>query len=208
MPAGKAPLPRGDDGLGKQHLSAVRRAHDSRRAVDRAAEIVAVALLCRAGMETAAHPERQAAVPGDRGHPALQGERGRHRGAGIAEHRVQAIPDHLHQHAAVRRDGLAAEPVVPRQRLGHQRRLGLPQPGAAFNVGEEDRDNAGKPRRRCRRFELRHAAHRSPAAGAPRRYGKACVLGELPGTRRGETCDAMAQPGGDAFRFCSKNLRM
>jgi hypothetical protein len=122
----------------KQHLPAMPNRHDARGPVNRRAEVVAVAFLRDAGVQPAAHPEREAAVGGNRAHPPLQFERRGDRLGGIVERGVQPVAGHLHEVAAVRGDDRVTELVVARQRVGHPRGLGLPQSRAAFDVREEE----------------------------------------------------------------------
>jgi hypothetical protein len=171
---GKAPLPQRDHGLGQQNLAAVRGTHNACRTVDRGAEEVAVARLRGAGVQAAPHLEWDAAVRADCGHPALQFERRRHCGGGIAEHGVQPIADHLHQLATVRLDRRPAEPVMAGERLGHPRGLGLPQTRAPLDVGEYESHRAGPQRSVGATRHWHGRKHRDRPNGGPHseyRYG-------------------------------------
>ncbi len=128
-----------DDRLRHQDLAAVRGAGDARRTIDGAAEVVAVADLRDAGVQSAAHPERNPARLADRGHAALQAERRRDRRRGVGEDRMQSVADHFHHAAAVRLDLAAAQRVVTGERIGHPRLFGLPKARAALDIGEQER---------------------------------------------------------------------
>ncbi len=128
-----------DDGLRNQDLPAVRGAGNARRTIDGTAEVVAIADLRDARVQSAAHLERNPAGLADIGHAALQAERRGDRRRGVGEHRVQSIADHFHYATAVRLDLATAQGVVAGERIGHPRLFGLPKARAAFDVGEQER---------------------------------------------------------------------
>jgi hypothetical protein len=126
-----------------EDLLPVRRPHDPRRAVDRGAEIVVVALVRRPGVQSAAHlqrqPRRRPGVP----QPQLDRNHRRQRVRRRPEHRVDAVAGGLDDAPGVALDRLAQYRVVARDRLRHQLRLRLPQRGAPLDVGEEKRRRCG-----------------------------------------------------------------
>ncbi len=126
-----------NDGLRQQYLASVRRAHDSRRTVDRAAEQVAVPLLDDAQMQTAAHLERDPVGDLRIAKRQLQRKRRIYRVQRIGEGGIDAVAGRLHDGSAVARDGRARQHVVPRERPRHPHGFLLPQPGAALYVGKE-----------------------------------------------------------------------
>ena len=88
-------------------------------------------------MQAAAHAQRNT-VGGLRiGERLLQLERGAHRVERVVEGGVHAVAGHLDDRAAMRSTAERAMRVVARERRLHALRLALPQPGAAFDVGEE-----------------------------------------------------------------------
>ena len=132
-----------DDRLRQQDLPAVRRTHDARGAVDRAPEEVAVAALDRTAVETAAHAQREAAVRRRLGERQLQFEDRRDRVERVVERGVHAVAQHLDDRAAMPLHGAADERVVARERRAHPLGLLLPEPAAALDVREQERDEAG-----------------------------------------------------------------
>ena len=167
----------------QQRLPAMRRAHDSRGAVHRGAEEVTVARLDQAHVQTAANAQRHAVAAIAVSQAALQLQGGRHRGGGIVEHGVDAVARGLDQAAALPKHAFAGDGVVARQRRGHPRGLLLPKSGAAFDVGEQDRqfglDGFGHARivRRTSR-RLRRSRRPGECGGALPRMPRSCALHE------------------------------
>ena len=122
----------------------MRRAHDARRAVDRAAEVVAVAPLDHPAVHAAAHAQREAAVGRRLGQRELQVDDRGDRVERIVEDGVDAVAQHLDDGAAVPLHRAAHERVVARERGPHPLGLLLPEPAAAFDVREQERDEAGR----------------------------------------------------------------
>ncbi len=128
-----------------QHLPAVSRGHDARRAVHGGAEKVVVAALDDARMHPAASTELQASLRCRRAERTLELEAGAKRVAGIVEDGVHSVARHLHERAVVARDDRARERVVTRKRGRHQIGRLLPQSRAVLDVGEqESRDGRGR----------------------------------------------------------------
>ncbi len=125
-------------------MTAVRRIHDPGSPVDGGTEIVAVALVGDAGVQSAADLERDADGGADRKHFALERYRRAHRGDRIAEDGVESVARRLDHAAAVRFDAFPRHPVVTVEGVGHAPRFGLPESRAAFDVGEEERDRSGR----------------------------------------------------------------
>ena len=128
----------------EQDLAAVAGREQARDAVERRAEVVAVALLGLAGVQRHAHPERPGRAPGFGRERALGGQRPRPSASGaVAKAAQKASPTVLKTwppcgldrlRAAARRGGRAAAAIACRQ--------ALPEPGAALDVGEEEGDGA------------------------------------------------------------------
>ena len=118
---------------------------DARDAVERRAEVVAVALLGRPAVQRHAHPQRTRRAPRFGVQRALRGQRGGERSAGVGEDRVDAIADRFEDHAtraprspgAGWRRGAPGLPASPALVL-------LPQLRAAFNIGEQEGERAGR----------------------------------------------------------------
>ena len=121
----------------KQHLSAVRRAHDARGAVDGRAVEVAVARLSGAGVQAAAHLQGYAGRRLRIGERELQLYRRAERVASVVENGMQAVARLLHHHAAIALHRRARDGVVLGERRPHPLRVLFPHPRAAFDVGEE-----------------------------------------------------------------------
>ena len=135
--AGQAVAHEVRNGLRQHDLAAVRGAHDPRRAVDRAAEIVVVTTLDDACVHPAAYAQRDAFGRGGVVENLLQLDRCAHRVERVLERRVQAVARHLDHRAAVALDRPAREGVVPGQRVGHPAGFLLPEAAAALDIGEE-----------------------------------------------------------------------
>jgi hypothetical protein len=133
-----------DDRLRQQHLPAVRGAHDARRAVERAAEVVVVAALRGADVQAAARPQFNAVSVLRAGERALEVERGLDGVERIGEHSAHPVAGHLEHAALVALHALARDAVVRGERLLHLRRLALPQPAAALDVREQERRDRGR----------------------------------------------------------------
>ena len=130
----RSPRPR----LRQQDLAAVRGAHDARGAIDRAAEVIAVAALGRSRVQAAAHAQRDAVGRrriGERAAAAATSPRAASSGSSNAA--CTPSPVILTTRAAMALDGGARERIVARQRGAHRSRLRFPQPRAALDVGEE-----------------------------------------------------------------------
>ena len=156
----------------------MRGTHDARRAVDRRPEEVVLAALVDAGVQPAAHEERDIAGVARIGQRKLQLQYGVHRVEGIAEYGEHPVAGGLDHDATVRFDRLATERVVACQRGAHALGLLLPPLRAALDVGEQ----VG-----CNRGALLHAER-------PRRSGR--------------TGPTVRQPhGGDQRVPCSSSWR-
>ena len=135
-------------GAREHDLAPVRRRHQPARAVQRRAEVVAVALVHLAGVD--AHADRQRS---DRT-PRLGRERA-HRlhgsGDGIRDGRqrgVRTVAGGLEDAARVLLDGIAEDRVVTRQCLPHGVGMLFPQARRTLDVGAEE---DGRPQRLTRR---------------------------------------------------------
>ncbi len=115
----------------------MRRAHHARRAIDRVAEVVVVALRVHARVQSAANAQREVAGSACVCQLELQCHRCLHTLEWIAENGQYAVSGRLHDSSAVGQYARAAEFIVPDQRRTHALRLALPVPGAAFDVGEQ-----------------------------------------------------------------------
>ena len=129
--------------LRSQHLAAVRRRHDARRAVHHAAEEIVVAPLDHAGMSPQRTRRAMPAVAARIGERLLQPERGGDRVLRVVEGGAHAVARHLDDAAAMRLDRGTGQRVVARERRLHARRLALPQLSAALDVGEEEGRDRG-----------------------------------------------------------------
>ena len=133
--------------LRAQHLARVRRAHQTGGAVQHRPEIVAVALLGDPGVE--AHPDSQRTRLPPR--LSLQGALARDRGVdGIVggwKHGRHAVTGALHDVAAVRFDRFAQKGIMACQCLAHRLGVLLPEARGTLQVGEQERDRAGRAAR-------------------------------------------------------------
>ena len=131
-------------GREREHdLPTMRCGHDPRAAIQRRAEVMSTPHLDRTGMEAHPHSKGAGLRPDLGAKGALAVDRGTHRGDRVAERGVHRVADGLEDNAAGTLDRGGEELVVPRDRRGVGARMGLEQPGARFDVGEEEGHRAG-----------------------------------------------------------------
>ncbi len=131
------------DGRGReQDLAAVPGGHEPCGAVDRRAEVVVAAALRPAHVQPHPDTERTGLAPRLGGEAALGGETGRHPPGGVREDRHEPIAGGLDHLSAGGGDRRLQDGVMPGKRPAH--RLGhlLPEPGAARDVSEQERERA------------------------------------------------------------------
>ena len=134
------------EGRGRAHdLAAVGERHQAGGAVDRAAEVVAVALDRLAGVDAHAHPQWGVGRPVLGGEGGLAFGGGRQRVAGPGEGNGEAVAAGGEHLAAAAVEHRPEQLVVAGQRRLHGRRVVLPQPGGALDVGEEERHRPLRP---------------------------------------------------------------
>jgi len=140
--------------LGEERLAAVTRREEARDPVERRAEIVAVAQFDRARMQRHAHAEFCRFRPGLAVKRALCLERRCYSIGRRVKRRAEGIAARLEDVAAVTFDAVPQQCVVASERRAHRRRVRFPQPRAALDVGQQQRDGAS-----------RKICHRGVAAG-------------------------------------------
>jgi len=123
-------------GLGHEHLAAVRGIHYSCSAVHGWPEVVAVACLRLARVQAAAQFQWEVGFPPQSLNATLQLDRCHQRLNGIGEHGVQTVAGRFYDPAAPLLDDLAAQGVMARQQGCHPRWLRFPQGSTALDVGE------------------------------------------------------------------------
>ena len=133
----------GGGGFGQQDLAAVGHAHDSRRPVDCGAEEIAVATLHGSKVHSAAHAEREALGRDRIGKGLLQSQRGTDRIQRIVERGVHSVAHHLQHGSATGFDGFPRHLVMACQRGSHPFGILFPMEGAALDIGEQNRHDAG-----------------------------------------------------------------
>ena len=163
-------------------LPAVRRPHDALGTVDRAAEEVGIARLDDARVHATADIERDRLGRRGIGQGQLDRERRLDRVERIVERGKNAIAQHLDHHTASVLDRLAQDRVVPCHRLRHAHRFLLPQAGAPFYVGEQERAD-GDPR--LHGLPLSALATGHTLAGRRRRTRSGARCRRVQGARRG-----------------------
>ena len=168
-----------DDQLGRraraEDLPTRRHRPQPRGAVDRPAEVVAVAELDLAGVQRHPHGDRVGGRPWLLPHRLLQFDRRRGRCRRPVEDRERgiALTAGLDEPAAAERDHLLDDLVVPCERRRHGFGIPLPRGGRALDVGEQEGHGAGDRRMmlRSRHFErriLRDDGRFEPAQVLPR----------------------------------------
>ena len=130
--------------LGQQRLAAVACRQQTRNPVQRRAEIITVAQLDRTRMERHAHAELGSFRPRLPVNRTLRVEGRRHRVGRRVERRAEGIAAGLENVAVVIVDAMAQQGVVARKGGAHRHGVRFPQPRAALDVGEEQRDGAGR----------------------------------------------------------------
>ena len=109
-------------------------------------EIVPVALQAGPRMQRHAHPDGQAGRPRLSTGSPLDSHRRRQRGGRVGEHRTKRLAHRLEDVTACHLDLFADNAVMAGQRLRHGLGVGLPQPDAALDVGEQQRHRSrGEP---------------------------------------------------------------
>ena len=121
----------------------MRSAHDTCGTVDHAAENIVVAALDDPRMQPAAHPQCNAVGRGRVGERLLQLNRRVHRIDRVIESSVNPATHHFHDGAAVILDRSPRERVVTLQCRLHTLGTLFPQPGAAFDISEQNSDDVG-----------------------------------------------------------------
>jgi hypothetical protein len=112
--------------------------------VHRRTDIVAVTLRAGTRMQRHAHPDGQAGRPGLGADCPLDGHRRRKRGNRVGEHSAMCLAYRLEDVAAGRLDPLADNAVMAGRRRRHGIAIGLPQPDAALDIGEQQRHQASR----------------------------------------------------------------
>ena len=127
-------------GGGEQRLSAVSGRHQARGPVERRAVEIAAAGLGFAGVQADAHAQRvrMDLIPLGLRQGLLGLQRCGHAAVPAFEDGMHAVARGLDQAAAIGLDGLAQDLIVARQGTLHAVREGLPEPGAAFEIGEQE----------------------------------------------------------------------
>ena len=125
--------------------------HQARDTIERWAKVVAIAELNHTGMQGHAYLK----WPGRAPHFALERALGfqcsRQRVRGTGKGRVEAIPRRVEDDTIRGSDRVAHQGIVVGKGTPHGRLVLFPQPGAAFDIGEEDRDFGGRhPGPRCK----------------------------------------------------------
>ena len=131
-------------GQRKQHLPAVRGGEDARHAVERLAEVIAIALLRRAGVQGHADFQFANRAPVRRAQHALGFQRAGERVRGGVKGHAESIAHRFENEAAARLKSLAQHPVVRGQRHAHRLGLQIPFFRAALDVAEQKSDGAGR----------------------------------------------------------------
>ena len=109
-------------------------------------DVVAVALRAGTRMQRHAHPDGQAGRPGLGADSPLDGHRRRKCGNRVGEHGAMCLAHRLEDAAAGRLDLLADDAVMAGRGRRHGIAVGLPQPDAALDIGEQQRHQTiGKP---------------------------------------------------------------
>ncbi len=125
-----------DHRLRHEYLSAMRCIHDARGAIDHRAEEVVVAALIDAGVQAAAHAQRNADGRYGIGERNLQLQRRCQRVERIVEHGVKSVTGRFHDSAAVLLDCLAGQDVMTCQSRPHALGFLIPQSRAALYIRE------------------------------------------------------------------------
>ena len=145
-PAGQPPGQQLKRRPGHQDLTAMPGRQEPGGPVHHRTEIITVALRAGARMQRHPHPDRQPRRPRFSADSPLDGHRARQRGGRISEHRTKRLADRLEDPTARTLDLLADHAVMAGRRLSHRLAIGLPQPDAALDIGEQQHHRArGKP---------------------------------------------------------------
>ena len=144
-------------GVGDQDLAAVPRRRDSRRLVERKADVVVADALDLAAVDAHADLDRVALGPWMRGEGPLRVDGGRDRGGGVGERHEHRVALRAEDPAAMGGHGRLQQLAVLRQ----QRRIGIAEPlehaRRTLDVREQEREGAGRQVWECLRGCGRHA---------------------------------------------------
>ncbi len=130
--------------MGQHDLAPVRGSHQSTRAVEGGAEVVAIALLGGSRVYPYASAQRAGRAPHLGEERAYRVGGGHDRVDRFREHRVDAVTGRLDDVAVFRLDRLAQDRVVTRECVAHCIGMLFPQSRRALEIGEEERHH---PRR-------------------------------------------------------------
>ena len=136
-------------------------------------EVVAVALVRRAGVQSHAHPQRADSRPFGFVQRALCRARRRDRGVGVVEHRHDRVAAVLHDTSAGGGNGFTQQCVVLGERVRHRLRVRFPQRRMALDVGEEK--GRGRARRCSDGPRTAHAAEATAGRTRPRLRRSSCA---------------------------------
>ena len=129
-------------GFRNQRLTAMGDGQQARDAIDALAEIIAVAGLDRPRMNRHAHRQAADGLEILARQRAQRVQRGAYRLRRRAERGAEGVADRLEHLPVVSRDRLAQGLVVTPQRDAHRLRPRLPAAHGAFDVGEQEGENA------------------------------------------------------------------
>ena len=133
-----------DRRLGQHQLASVGATGDPSATIDRAAEIVAVAQRCGAGVQPDAHPQLHAHCRVE--HRPLDLERGGDSIVGRGERNGEAVARSGEDVAIVGVDDGADPSIVFGESVGHRIGEPIPERGGSLDVSEQERH---VPHRRC-----------------------------------------------------------
>ena len=148
--------------LREKHLAAVPGRHHPGGAVDVHPDVVVVREDRLAAVD--AHADSNSGV----GESLLRGERGRHGVRRLLEGHEERVAAGIDHDAAVRVDGFADHAVVLGEDLGVAGAELVQETGGALDVGEEERDFAGREGRRLVSRGQSPPPRRRRVAGLPR----------------------------------------
>ena len=128
---------------GHQDLATMSGGEQPGHPVHHRTGIVAVTLHAGPRMQRHAHPDGQAGRPRLSTGSPLDSHRRRQRCGRVGEHRTKRLARRVEDLTARALDLLADNPVMAGRRLRHGLGIGLPQPDAGLDIGEQQRHHAG-----------------------------------------------------------------
>src|SRR5829696_401012 len=190
------------DGRRKQYLTTMTRGHESRGPIEGRAEVVTLAKGGLSGVEDHSDAKRARLAPRLADEVALCIEAGADAVYGRVEDRHEPIANRLHDMPCRTLHGVPQDRVVAFEGPLHGVLVVLPEPGAAFDVGEEEGERSRRRRSTLLPPAYSHAVRIRPAQAATLRSGASDLLDAARAGVVKESSDGSTGPATLVQRTC------